>query len=120
MANPLAKRETDQATGRNSEAFLREWCWKRNLQAKEGKWPHWIYVSRDKETGTLTCKARTGADAMDVIKVLRGWKPDFRGWDQERLDAEFRILRHMGRMGMPDEETAKFPVLRGQKQLEPA
>lgn len=103
MANPIARRTEEQPTVRNSEEFLRNWCWERNKQAMQANWLHWLYVSRDKETGALTTKARVGSDANDILKVLDGWYPDFMNWEPERLDAEFRILRHIAKMGMPQE-----------------
>lgn len=104
MANPLARRDHDQPAVRNSEEFLRAWCWEKNQQAASYNFAHWLHVRKDKDTGALSCKARTGADALDVIKVMSGWYPDFMNWDHERLDSEFRILRHIARMGMPQEE----------------
>jgi len=103
--------------GSYSEEALREWCWDRNCQARNASWPHWLYVSRDKDTGAVSTKARTGSDALDVIKVLNGWKPDFQGWAQDRLDREFRILRHLARMGMPESETHRFKVLAGPRAV---
>lgn len=93
----------DRGGGRNSEEFLRNWCWDRNQQAMNAGWLHWLHVSRDKETGALTTKARHGADAKDIWKILDGWYPDFMNWSEERLDSEFRILRHIAKMGMPQE-----------------
>ena len=81
---------------------MRKWCWDRNQQARDAGWAQWLYVSKDKETGAHSIKTRTGADAMDVVKVIRGWYPDFMNWDDERLASEFRILRHIARMGMPE------------------
>ena len=108
MNNPLAKRDTETAAVRNSEEDLRAWCWSKNEQCRNARFPHWLYVSRDRETNILTCKTRTGADALDVLKVLDGWYHDFKGWDQDRLDSEFRILRHMARMGMTEEKFASI------------
>lgn len=102
--NRLTLAASNDTIARRSEEEMRAWCWEKNVQARDAKWPHWLYVSRDKDTGTLACKARSGSDATDVINVLNGWYPDFKGWDQDRLDSEFRILRHIARMGMPESE----------------
>lgn len=83
---------------------MRDWCWEKNHQARDAGWVHWIYVSQDKETGVHSIKARNGADAQDVIDVIRGGYPDFQGWNDERLASEFRILRHIARMGMPESQ----------------
>ena len=106
MANQITTRvSAEPVTGyRRSEEEMREWCWDKNKTARQVGWPHWLYVSRDKETGTLSCKSRSGSDATDVIKVLNGWYPDFVNWTEERLAEEHRILRHIARMGMPEEE----------------
>ena len=101
MANPIARRGEDQPIGRLSEETLRNWCWEQNKRAKEAGWLHWLYVSKDKGTGAMVTKARGGSDAKDVLKVIEGWYPDFINWSADRLDAEFRILRMMVRMGMP-------------------
>lgn len=105
MINALkAKAAVDAVigTGRTEEE-LRAWCWGWNERCREARWPYWLYVSRDKETGSLSCKSRSGSDALDVINVLNGWKPDFMNWSGDNLDSEFRILRHMARMGMPED-----------------
>lgn len=104
MNNPLGKRSEDTAIGHQSEESLRAWCWEKNVKCREAKFPHWLYVSKDKDTGVMVCKARSGADATDIIKVLNGWYPDFVNWDEDRLESEFRILRHIARMGMPESE----------------
>ena len=104
MNNPLSKRSDDAPIIHQSEERLREWCWKKNQDCMNAKFPHWLYVSRDKDTNRAICKARSGSDALDVLKLLDGWYPDFKGWDQDRLDSEFRILRHAARMGMPESE----------------
>jgi hypothetical protein len=104
MVNPIARGTDDRSVGRNSEEFLREWCWDKNQQARQVHWAHWLYVSHDKDTGIVTTRSRTGSDALDVIKVLNGWYPDFMNWDEDRLDSEFRIIRFMARMGMPQSE----------------
>jgi hypothetical protein len=72
------------------------------------KWHKWIYVSQDQETDTNAIKERLGADAKDIWKLMDGWYPDYIGWDDERLDREFRILRKMLRMGMPEHEYQKL------------
>jgi hypothetical protein len=87
-----------------TEEDLRAWCWQTNQRCRAAKFAYWIHVSRDKETGVVSTKARNGSDALDVIKVLNGWYPDFINWEQDRLDSEFRILRHVARMGMPESE----------------
>lgn len=107
MANPIARRGEDQPVSRLSEETLRNWCWEQNKRAKEAGWMHWLYVSKDKETGAMVTKARVGSDAKDVLKVIEGWYPDFINWSADRLDAEFRILRYMARMGMPQVEFDK-------------
>lgn len=106
MANQIISRVGSESAsgGWRTEEDLRAWCWEANKKARQANWPHWLYVSRDKETGSLSCNSRSGADATDVIKVLNGWYPDFINWSEERLKDEFRILRHMARMGMPEEE----------------
>lgn len=86
---------------------MRYWCAQKNRTARDAGWPHWVYVSEDKDTKALSIKSRTGSDALDVLKVIRGWYPDFEGWDEERLASEFRILRHMAKMGLDDEGVAK-------------
>lgn len=85
---------------------MREWCWDRNVMARDAGSQRWLYVSQDKDTGLHSIKARNGADAADVIAVVRGWYPDFKGWETDRLESEFRILRHMARMGMTEERAA--------------
>lgn len=107
-------RLTLAADNTGSRAFhsieaMRDWCWDRNVQARDAGWLHWVYVSQDKETGAHSIKSRNGSDAGDVIKVVRGWYPDFKGWDDERLASEFRILRHIARYGMPED---KFQSIR--------
>ena len=89
---------------RRTEDELRAWCWESNQRAMERKFSRWLSVNRDKDSGALACVSRAGADALDVIKVLSGWRPDFINWDKERLDSEFRLLRHIARMGMPEGE----------------
>lgn len=108
MTNALRNKADSQtnAAGRNGEEFLREWCWNWNQRCREVKFAKWHYVQRDKDSGSLTCRSKDGADALDVIKILNGWQPDFKGWDQDRLDSEFRILRHVARMGIPETEWA--------------
>ncbi|MXO72885.1 hypothetical protein [Alteraurantiacibacter buctensis] len=86
---------------------MRVWCAERNRKARTADWPHWLYVSEDKETHALTIKSRKGSDALDVWKVISGWYPDFEGWDAERLASEFRILRHIAKMGLDDEGVRK-------------
>lgn len=105
--NRLVVASADVPTGKLSEETLREFCWKQNKRAAQAGWLFWIYVSKDKETDTMVTKSREGADALDVIKVLKGWYPDFINWDAERLADEFRILRYMARMGMPQVEFDK-------------
>lgn len=106
MTNALRERAQTQSafSGGLGEDELREWCWGWNQRCREAGWAHWLHVSRDKETGSVSCKSRTGSDALDVIKTLNGWSPDFRGWAADRLDSEHRILRHVARMGMPQQE----------------
>ena len=106
MANQIISRVSSEAANGylHSEEEMRDWCWQSNKRSRQAGWPHWLYVSRDKETGTLSCKSRSGSDATDVIKVLNGWYPDFINWSEERLAEEHRILRHIARMGMPEEE----------------
>ena len=87
---------------------MRAWCGRHNQTAFDMKFSRWLYVSQDKETGTNSIKVREGADALDVTKLMDGWYPDFMGWEPERLDREFRILRKMLRMGMPEEEYQKL------------
>ena len=48
---------------------MREWCWDRNVMARDAGSQRWLYVSRDKDTGLHSIKARNGADAADVIAV---------------------------------------------------
>lgn len=113
MANPIMKRATEAAPT-EARAFhtvdaMRDWCAERNRRAIEAKWSHWLYVSEDKETGTHAIKSRNGSDAADVIKLIYGWYPDFMNWDAERLASEFRILRHIARMGMSED---KFQSIR--------
>ena len=86
---------------------MRAWCMERNKTARDAGWPLWLHVSEDKETKALSIKSRHGSDALDVLKVIRGWYPDFEGWDADRLASEFRILRHVAKMGMDDEAFAK-------------
>ena len=93
--------QVSETQGRLSEEFLREWCWGHNQRCIEAGYPHWLYVSKDKETGAMTTKARSGADATDVINVGRGIRPDYHGWSADRLASEYRILSMMLRMGMP-------------------
>ena len=95
------------------EDEMREWCWERNQRARDAKWQHWLYVSHDKEAGTSSIKSRNGSDAADVIKVIRGGLPDFVNWDAERLVSEFRILRHMARMGMHEAHYATIRFAKG-------
>lgn len=106
MDNGIVTRKgTDHTTSvRRTEDELRSWCWEKNQQCRDVRFSHWLYVNRDKDTGSVTCKSRVGSDALDVIKLLGGWRPDFFGWDKDRLDSEFRILRHIARMGMPESE----------------
>ena len=113
---------TETPTVHRTEEDMRAWCWAKNQQCREARFPHWLYVSRDKEAGVMICKTRTGSDATDVIKVLNGWYPDFKGWDQDRLDSEFRIIRHIARMGMPEGEwpMRSRRVAQQARQLEPA
>lgn len=82
---------------------MRQWCWDRNQQAMAAGWPHWLYVSQDKETGVNSIKSRNGSDARDIMKTMHGWYPDFMEWPSERLASEFRILRFMVRMGMTED-----------------
>lgn len=101
----VARKGGDQVMGiRRTEDELRAWCWEKNQQCRDARFSHWLSVSKDKDTVALSCKSRVGSDALDVIKVLSGWRPDFFGWDKDRLDSEFRILRHIARMGMPESE----------------
>jgi hypothetical protein len=112
MANPIMKRTNEVAlSGPTFSDFdgMREWCWKWNEQTKEARWANWLYVSEDKENNTRVIKVRTGGDAVDVLKLIDGWYPDFYGWEPERLASEFRILRHIARMGMPED---KFQTIR--------
>ena len=102
--NRLTLATADNAVSRRTEEELRAWCWEKNLKCRDAKFPHWLYVSKDKDTGALACKSRSGSDALDVINLLNGWYPDFKGWDDDRLESEFRILRHIARMGMPESE----------------
>lgn len=106
MTNALKARASAEPISivRRSEEEMREWCWEKNQQCREAKFAHWLSVSKDKESGSFICRARSGADAMDVIDLLNGKRPDYVGWDEERLDNEFRILRHIARMGMPETE----------------
>lgn len=106
MVSPITQRKEAEPIGgyRRTEEELREWCWEKNQQCREAKYAHWLYVNRDKDSGALICRAKSGADALDVIQVLNGWYPDYKGWDAERLESEFRILRHCARMGMPEHE----------------
>lgn len=113
MTNPLAARRAEKGDVGGARPFgsvedMREWCWDKNLKARDAGWNHWLYVSEDKDSETRTIKARTGSDAADVVAVIRGWYPDFKGWDAERLASEFRILRHMARMGMTEEKFASI------------
>lgn len=112
MHNPLAVRRAEVTTtggaSYTAEA-LRDWCWAKNQQARDANWPFWISVMTDKDAGTITTRARQGSDALDVIKTIRGWYPDFINWEPDRLASEFRILRHIARMGMPEE---KFQTIR--------
>lgn len=89
---------------------MREWCWGWNKRAREAGWANWLYVSEDKETNTNAVKVRTGGDALDVIGVINGGYPDFYKWDAERLASEFRILRYMARMGMPESDFARLKL----------
>lgn len=116
MANQITSRVVAESSTsyRRSEEEMREWCWEKNKTARQANWPHWLYVSRDKETGTLSCKSRSGADASDVIKTLNGWYPDFINWSDERLAEENRILKHIARMGMPE---AEWNQRMGRKQI---
>ena len=50
---------------------MREWCWDRNVMARDAGSQRWLYVSQDKDTGLHSIKARNGADAADVIAVVR-------------------------------------------------
>lgn len=106
MTNAIkARAVSDPIIGtRRTEDELRAWCWEKNQQCREARFSHWLYVNRDKETGALTCKSRVGSDALDVIKLMNGWRPDFFNWAADRLESEFRILRHIARMGMPESE----------------
>lgn len=106
MVSPItARKDADPIIGiRRTEDELRAWCWEKNQQCRDARFAHWLYVNRDKETGAMTCKSRVGSDALDVIKLLNGWRPDFFNWAADRLDSEFRILRHIARMGMPESE----------------
>lgn len=106
--NRLTIAANNDATGYTPEA-LRQWCWAKNQQARDANWPFWISVVTDKETGAISTRSRQGSDALDVIKTIRGWYPDFMNWDADRLASEFRILRHIARMGMPEE---KFQTIR--------
>jgi len=113
MTNPLAARRAEKGDVGGARPFgsvedMREWCWDKNLKARDAGWQHWLYVSQDKETQVHSIRSRNGADAADVIAVVRGWYPDFKGWDAERLASEFRILRHMARMGMTEEKFASI------------
>ena len=87
---------------RRSEEEMREWCWSKNQQCRDAGYAHWLYVHRDKATGSLVSKSRAGADALDVIKLLNGIKPEYVGWEEDRLASEERILRYCARMGMPE------------------
>lgn len=88
----------------STEESMREWCWSKNQECRAVSYPHWVYVHRDPDSRILMCKTRSGSDALDIINLLNGRQPDFKGWDQERLDKEARILAHMARMGMTEEE----------------
>ena len=88
-----------------SQEEMRTWCGKHNRTALDLNSSRWLYVSKDQATESNSIKVRTGADALDVTKLLDGWYPDFIGWEPDRLDREFRILRQMLRMGMPEEES---------------
>lgn len=86
-----------------TEEELRAWCWEKNQQCRDAKYSHWIYVHRDRTSGTMECRTKTGADALDVIAILNGRKPAYVGWDTEKLESEYRILRYCARMGMPED-----------------
>ena len=45
---------------------MREWCWDRNVMARDAGWQHWLYVSQDKETQVHSIRSRNGADAADA------------------------------------------------------
>ncbi len=112
----------DNSGGRAFQSVdaMRDWCWQRNQQARDAGWAHWLYVSEDKETGAHSIKSRNGSDALDVIKLIRGWYPDFMNWEPERLASEFRILRHIARMGMPEAFYQPIRFASPPRQLEPA
>lgn len=112
MGNLITRRTAEVVAtggGNYSPETLRDWCWAKNQQARDANWPFWISVVTDKDTGAVTTRSRQGSDALDVIKTIRGWYPDFMNWDADRLASEFRILRHIARMGMPEE---KFQTIR--------
>lgn len=121
MANLILRRAAEATpTGSGyTEEQLRDWCWAKNQQARDANWPFWISVTKDKETGAIATRSRQGSDALDVIKTIRGWYPDFQNWDADRLASEFRILRHIARMGMPEEKFQTIRFAYAPRQLEP-
>lgn len=108
MANPLSASNSNTGVSFFRDvAHMREWCWERNRKAKECGALRWMFVSEDKDTHTNSIKTRVGSDARWIIETIQGGYPDFWEWDHDRLASEFRIRRHMAKMGMSEEAATK-------------
>ena len=88
-----------------NEDWLRAKCWKQNQWARSigfERWWHVRTIDRDGEK-TLVVEGKDGDEAARIRKLFDGWYPDYMNWPADKLESEFRILRHIARMGMPEE-----------------
>ncbi len=82
---------------------LREECWKHNQWAKRIGFDRWWTLRKIQHDGeeTWVIDPRDGDEALRIRALLDGWYPDYVNWPADKLAGEFRILRHVARMGMP-------------------
>jgi hypothetical protein len=90
-------------TAERSEVDMREWCMERNRWCVKNKMDRWYYVAIAKDTALPRIEQKQGLVAEEVVKVTRGWYPDYSGWGEEKLKKEFGLLRYLARQGLTDE-----------------
>lgn len=85
-----------------TEDGLRERCWEMNQKMRRIGLDRWYMVSQNNEIPVI--EPRDGAIADRVWQVLNGWYPDYHGWPEAKLASEYRISKHIARMGMPEDQ----------------
>ncbi len=82
-------------------ADLHRFCVDANASAEKFDMDRWYYVTKNKDTGVSDVRALDGDQAIRVRRAGAGWKPDYHGWDAERLEGEGRLLRWFFKQGGP-------------------